>query len=554
MAEGSSRGSPKKVPPLEIDLIPPRMFDIPLARFKSPTLAVELGVSAVVTLTFLLLRGLLLWLVGLEIPIVTLSVPVLVLFLRQKTSVTCSAPFTVLEEAFGVRPPMHSLHSTALLFAGSVIATLMIRVSGLPLEHFAATPICELSQRQVFLAECVCTALGGLGFNMLPTLLEKKMKSEHFATLIILPVLVAAGPVMGVAMNPTLCLALALVGTSPFPNWHSFVLGPCVGAAFTATFVALWRDPTVPPPKQALRNSLRKARVFGLGMVHMVRSKDRKWAKLAYDPAEIDDASTNQTIRVYFIRHGESEWNSVFNKGFGPSFLLRLFRSIVVESKLWFTRDSLFVDSPLNREGITQALELQETIETGTGSHFARLRGEAPGTVLVASNLRRAVGTLTLAMWARLNRTGEQIVIASSLQEVSRNIDTLSLAQHSELPPVSSLSHELGAKFDVARWFNVDANRGNKTLRSNGLIRMTEFANWAMEQQGADTFVVGGHSLYFRSFFQTFLPRDSDHPGKTRKMVNGGVVTFLLSRGQYQGTPAFRIDPASVEIVHGGFA
>ena len=31
-----------------------------------------------------------------------------------------------------------------------------------------------------------------------------------------------------------------------------------------------------------------------------------------------------ESLTVVFVRHGESEWNDVFNKGFGPSFLVRL--------------------------------------------------------------------------------------------------------------------------------------------------------------------------------------------------------------------------------------
>lgn len=31
-----------------------------------------------------------------------------------------------------------------------------------------------------------------------------------------------------------------------------------------------------------------------------------------------------QEVSLIFIRHGESEWNDIFNKGFKPSFLVRL--------------------------------------------------------------------------------------------------------------------------------------------------------------------------------------------------------------------------------------
>lgn len=35
------------------------------------------------------------------------------------------------------------------------------------------------------------------------------------------------------------------------------------------------------------------------------------------------------TRRIVFVRHGESQWNEVFNKGFGPSFIVRLVKAII---------------------------------------------------------------------------------------------------------------------------------------------------------------------------------------------------------------------------------
>lgn len=86
-----------------------------------------------------------------------------------------------------------------------------------------------------------------------------------------------------------------------------------------------------------------------------------------------------------FIRHGESEWNDIFNKGFTPSFLLRLLcaptipalppsgppraarcprvrqsisgnrpvcaAGVVREAFKLFSMDSVFIDSPLSAEG-----------------------------------------------------------------------------------------------------------------------------------------------------------------------------------------------------------
>ena len=86
---------------------------------------------------------------------------------------------------------------------------------------------------------------------------------------------------------------------------------------------------------------------------------------------------------------------------------------------------------------------------------------------------------------------------------------------------------------------------------------MNEFAAIAFDQIEKDTIIVGGHSLWFRSFFRTFLPRDFEHVSKKKKLINGGVAAFTLCKvtsdtGDMFETH-FMIDPKTVSIVHGGF-
>ena len=66
--------------------------------------------------------------------------------------------------------------------------------------------------------------------------------------------------------------------------------------------------------------------------------------------------------------------------------------------------------------------------------------------------------------------------------------------------------------------------------------------------------LVGGHSLWFKSFFQTFLPFTCTHEAKSKKIVNSGVVSFdLLGAEDDEGNMQFRIDPQSVRTIYGGF-
>jgi hypothetical protein len=55
-------------------------------------------------------------------------------------------------------------------------------------------------------------------------------------------------------------------------------------------------------------------------------------------------------------------------------------------------------------------------------------KGEG-SSIVVSSQLRRAVSTVAVALKDRLQRSHEAILLHSSCQEISRNFDTLSIAR-----------------------------------------------------------------------------------------------------------------------------
>ena len=144
----------------------------------------------------------------------------------------------------------------------------------------------------------------------------------------------------------------------------------------------------------------------------------------------------------------------------------------------------------------------------------------------------------------------EKVLLHSACQEISRNFDTLSIARPHEAPPLG-VEGGLDA-VDVA--LDAATNRGNKSLSFTGAKRLDDFAAWATAQESGATLVLGGHSLWFRSFFQMYLPRKEEHECKKRKIVNCGAVAFDLQlRRGAGGAPAYRIDPDSIRVVYGGF-
>ncbi|KAH8046509.1 hypothetical protein JL720_16372 [Aureococcus anophagefferens] len=258
-------------------------------------------------------------------------------------------------------------------------------------------------------------------------------------------------------------------------------------------------DPLRPLGRDCL---FRKLALYGRGGAQMVVGKDKKWKKKAAGPGA--DGSKDKRTSAVFIRHGESEWNLVFNVG----------------SKMWVPFKAV-------------AALVRETLL------FLRLDD---GSVLsTARSTSRA--------------TAAKVHCLSALQEISTNIDTLSITPPHKPPVLPNVPSHLAA----ADRFDVSGNSGNKLLRGNGLQRMQAFAEWAFKRP-EETIVVGGHSLFFRSFFREFLPSGAN-PADARdsKIANGGVVAFTLDRGTVggeNGEPSqiqYRVDPGSVVEVHLGF-
>lgn len=315
-------------------------------------------------------------------------------------------------------------------------------------------------------------------------------------------------------------------------------------------------------------NLRHRVELWCLGVAHMFLSQDGRWnPKKQPDPELVLSAMSNDlscshpTRRIIFIRHGESCWNEVFNRGFGPSMLVRLAKSIFKEALCVFGDDSVYLDSPLSSRGIEQVESLSrfvsndpsEKLDAAAAADRMCLRGEGRPSVVASSNLRRAIATVCIGLWTRLKQTSEKVYILSSCQEGSRNVDCVCLAGPGEVPPLKQVKKKLDTEaFTHMAYFNADFNFGNKPIFGSGLDRLNEFAAFCMMPQLAGkTIIVGGHSLWFRTFFRTFLPRGFDHVAKDCKMANAGVVGFTLTGTIVAGKPLYRVDPKSLTEVFG---
>ena len=323
------------------------------------------------------------------------------------------------------------------------------------------------------------------------------------------------------------------------------------------------------------RAVLFKTGLFTKAIAHMALSREKQGWPTRVDPVVAQDggaetplATVVSTKRVIFVRHGESTWNEIFNRGFGVRFPVRLFEGVLAELLLLFTKSSFFIDSPLSEHGFEQARDLRRFLARYDGdadsadcsdkSQVSRndplvsarrvkdaeaLSGVKGTSIIVASNLRRACQTTAIAFWDRLARTGEKIYVLSSLQEIARNVDTRALAGARESPPLHGLESKVenvgatpmgkmvvGDSGSVVG-LNTHFNTGNKQIGRKGYAALREFAEFACAQD-ADFVIAGGHSLWFREFFRMFL--DDEHlqtqVACRKKIVNCGVVAFTLTK------------------------
>eukprot|EP00550_Attheya_septentrionalis_P003936 CAMPEP_0198288346 /NCGR_PEP_ID=MMETSP1449-20131203/6869_1 /TAXON_ID=420275 /ORGANISM="Attheya septentrionalis, Strain CCMP2084" /LENGTH=375 /DNA_ID=CAMNT_0043986461 /DNA_START=108 /DNA_END=1235 /DNA_ORIENTATION=+ len=332
------------------------------------------------------------------------------------------------------------------------------------------------------------------------------------------------------------------------------------------------------------QSTLKKVRLFVMTVTYLALCHDKKWTEPKEDPASFFADSEDETIEkktIIFVRHGESTWNDTFNKGDRSkvNFLVYFVPNLIYAAAMefyWFVsgteKQSWFFDAPLSNKGVSQARGIQTFLETGAAqgtNKEAELIGlmlgntkNEDGTVssqLVSSNLRRAISTVAMGFQDRLDKElkGDSILICPELQEISRNPDALSILESQGRAEPSFIDQEMQSVCDMERILGkqVDTrlHMGNKPTGSNGLVRMNAFCETAFNVIEKDSIIVGGHSLWFRSFFRSFLPRTFEHVSKKKKIVNGGIVAFTLLRIKDPSGYHYMMDPASITVLYGGF-
>lgn len=356
--------------------------------------------------------------------------------------------------------------------------------------------------------------------------------------------------------------------------------------------------------------AFRKLQLVWVSLSYLLLCKDKKWnvpqeedpemyftKELGGESTQADDKDGEEKKyrekTVILIRHGESTWNDTFNPGhrnkvtFVLLFVPNLLYAIMIELYYFVSGkeyDSWFYDSPLSIGGKGQIESLRsflkkESLKVGAGGGDGReerairillAMGETGDDNLsshvVTSNLRRAISTTAIGLADRFSRTmndddsNDPIILLPSLQEISTNPDALSI-----LPP-RGVARPTWCDTDITGLHGkftslVDSryHTGNKRIDSNGLQRLEQFVCDIFDdgRLPKSNIVVVGHSLFFRSLFKVYLPRNTVHIAKEKKMVNGGAVMLTLREvtisGGKEGLKKYMIDPSSIVVIYGGF-
>jgi len=183
-------------------------------------------------------------------------------------------------------------------------------------------------------------------------------------------------------------------------------------------------------------------------------------------------------------------------------------------------------------------------------------------SVVVASNLRRAISTAVISLWKRFTSRGsqEKLYIVSCLQEFGPAADTQTELKENETPQASQ--HEIQCGLLDSDRLNefyrqrLDGthNYGNKTNNSrDDPAPCIAFCKWCFSQP-KEVIIATGHSMWFRIFCRYLNPGDPNSTAAKHKLKNCGVVGFRIAQiTDGVGNVSFRIAPRSFTIVYGGF-
>lgn len=234
--------------------------------------------------------------------------------------------------------------------------------------------------------------------------------------------------------------------------------------------------------------------------------------------------------------------------------LHRPFSHVVIANQVENIEDQDDLEMPLEMEWV-----LDQMIDASNNS------------IVVTSNLRRAISTAVIALWDRFGANKECVHILPCLQELGMNVDTHTPILEAQVPQVSNFE-KTSKKLNVQKLTEFYSSRlkveqamgsfGKKSLRESGQDtqqRLNFFCDWAFKKNDEkgepyNTIIACGHSHWFRAFFKNFLPKDAQSMASKRKLQNCGVVGFrMICEIGPENQRTYEIIDRSITPIYRGF-
>ncbi|SBT46805.1 hypothetical protein, conserved [Plasmodium ovale wallikeri] len=197
-----------------------------------------------------------------------------------------------------------------------------------------------------------------------------------------------------------------------------------------------------------------------------------------------------------------------------------------------------------NAKNDVETYNHEDIVNMSLKEHIDVLNNVKYKSTILCSDLRRAISSCFISFHNRLNKYNEPIHVLNSLQEISRNPDSLTLYNF----------YDKFVTTDIEKYLHKDIGQlidNNVKLKKNfSKNRFLDTLSYIFEDDN-NIFIIFGHSLWFLNFFKNFL--EPPHKARNHKMKNSSVVVFNIMKYNQDNEDRYEIDKDSVKVLYKGF-
>ncbi|VWU52650.1 hypothetical protein HEP_00461400, partial [Hepatocystis sp. ex Piliocolobus tephrosceles] len=175
--------------------------------------------------------------------------------------------------------------------------------------------------------------------------------------------------------------------------------------------------------------------------------------------------------------------------------------------------------------------------------HLDILNNKKYNSIVLCSNLRRAMITCLISFNDRLNENNEMVHIFTSLKEMEKHVDSITTCKIEK--QIKSL--------DIDQYIDRDINDINNIFefhkQKKKKNRFENILSYIFNNEN-DIFIIFGHSIWFQEFFKKFLP--SPHIAKEVRIKNTGIIVFNIDKYIKNNKDVYEIDKDTIRVIYKG--